>query len=145
MSNIGGVAKVTQRAIWVLMLTVVPIALISAVWDSIVDYVPLFFSVVFLMGSGIFLFFYIKFYDYHAVMFKIKRFFSAKQSMDEYMFRRFRGEQRHRSKSFLIISIGLMFLGGYTMYQHFNPIPTEVNVIYIEDTEDQMIDYEYVE
>lgn len=145
MANIGGVAKVTQRAIWVLMLTVVPIALISAVWDSIVDYVPLFFSVVFLMGSGIFLFFYIKFYDYHAVMFKIKRFFSTKERMDEYMFRRFQGEQRHRSKSFLIVSIGLMLLGGYTLYQHFNPPPTEVNVIYIDDTEDQMVDYEYAE
>jgi hypothetical protein len=145
MANIGGVAKVTQRAIWVLMLTIVPIGLISAVWDSIVDYIPLFFSVVFLMGSGIFMFFYIKFYDYHSLLFKIRRFFSAKESMDEYMFRRFRGEQRHRSKSFLLISIGLMFLGGYMMYRHFNPPPTEVDVIYIDDIEDQTIDYEYAE
>jgi hypothetical protein len=145
MANIGGVARVSQRAIWVLMLTVVPIGLISAVWDSIVDYVPLFFSAIFLMGSGIFMFFYIKFYDYHSLLFKIKRFFSAKESMDEYMFRRFQGEQRNRSKSFLLISIGLMILGGYMLYWYFNPPPTEVNVIYIEDVEDQMIDYEYVE
>jgi len=145
MANISGFAKVTQRAIWVLMLTVVPIALISAVWDSIVEYVPLFFSVVFLMGSGIFLFFYIKFYDYHEVMIKIKRFFSAKESMDEYIFRRFKGEQRNRSKSFLIISVGLMLLGGYTMYQYFNPPPSEVEVIYIDDTRDQLIDYQDVE
>lgn len=144
MTSISGFAKVTQRAILTLMLTVVPIVLISAVWDSIDEYVPLFFSVVFLMAAGIFLFFYIKFYDYHTVLFKIKRFFSAKESMDEYMFRRFKGEQRHRSKSFLIIAIGLIIAGGYMMYRHFNPPPEEINIIYI-DPQDQMVDYQDVE
>jgi len=128
MSKIGGFAKVTQRAIWVLMLTIVPIVLISAVWDSIVDYIPLFFSVVFLMGAGLFMFFYIKYYDYHAVMFKIKRFFSAKESMDEYMFNRFKGEESRRSSSFLVLSIGLMIAGGYMVYLFFNPSPVEVDM-----------------
>lgn len=129
MSKIGGFAKVTQRAVWVLMLTIVPIVLISAVWNKIIDYVPLFFSVVFLMGAGLFMFFYIKFYDYKILMFKIKRFFSAKESISEYMYFRFKGEEKRRSKYFLIISIGLMIAGGYMMYLFFNPSPVEEEVI----------------
>lgn len=128
MSKVGGFAKVTQKAIWVLMLTIVPIVLVSAVWDSIVEYIPLFFSVVFLMGAGLFMFFYIKFYDYKILMFKIKRFFSAKESIDEYMYFRFKGEEKHRSNNFLIISIALMIAGGYMIYLFFNPSPTEVEV-----------------
>lgn len=129
MSKIGGFAKVTQRAVWVLMLTIVPIVLISAVWNKIIDYIPLFFSVVFLMGAGLFMFFYIKFYDYKILMFKIKRFFSAKESISEYMYFRFKGEEKRRSKYFLIISIGLMIAGGYMMYLFFNPSPVEEEVI----------------
>jgi len=129
MGKVGGFAKVTQRAIWVLMLTIVPIVLISAVWDSIVEYIPLFFSVVFLMGAGLFMFFYIKFYDFKILMLKIKRFFSAKESIDEYLYFRFKGEERRRSKNFLIISIALMIAGGYMMYLFFNPSPTEVEMI----------------
>lgn len=129
MGKVGGFAKATQRAIWVLMLTIVPIVLISAVWDSVVEYIPLFFSVVFLMGAGLFMFFYIKFYDFKILMLKIKRLFSAKESIDEYMYFRFRGEERRRSKNFLIISIALMIAGGYMMYLFFNPSPTEVEMI----------------
>jgi hypothetical protein len=129
MGKVGGFAKVTQRAIWVLMLTVVPIVLISAVWDSIVEYIPLFFSVVFLMGAGLFMFFYIKFYDYKILMFKIRRLFYAKESIDEYMYFRFKGEEKRRSNNFLIISIALMIAGGYMMYLFFNPSPTEMGVI----------------
>lgn len=129
MGKVGGFAKATQRAIWVLMLTIVPIVLISAVWDSVVEYIPLFFSVVFLMGAGLFMFFYIKFYDFKILMLKIKRLFSAKESIDEYMYFRFKGEERRRSKNFLIISIALMIAGGYMMYLFFNPSPTEVEMI----------------
>ena len=129
MGKIGGFAKVTQRAIWVLMLTIVPIVLISVVWDKIVDYLPLFFSVVFLMGSGMFMFYYIKFYDFKVLMFKIKRFFYEKESIEEYMFNRFRGEERRRSKHFLVISIGMMVIGGYLLHLHFNPGPIEGDII----------------
>ena len=129
MSNIRGFARVTKKAIWVLMLTIVPIVLINAVWDSIVEYIPLFFSVVFLVGAGLFMFFYIKFYNYHVLMFKMKRLFSAKESIDEYMYFRFKGEEKHRSKYFLIISMGLIIAGGYMIYLFFNPSPTEVEMI----------------
>lgn len=121
MGGASGLAKIIQRVVLVLMLTILPIALISAVWDSIAKYVPLFFGVVFLMGSGLFVFFYVRFYDLRILIIKLRRFIREKESIDEYVYHRFKDEDRRRSNNFLIISIGMAIAGAYMMYKFFNP------------------------
>ena len=117
MGGAASFAKLVQRVVLVLMLTIVPIIFIKQFWALFVFLFPLALAVLLLISGIVLIFFYFKLLDLRRIYFKLRRYFTEKESIEEYMFDRYKSDKDRESKHFLFMGILAMIIGGYLLFR----------------------------